>query len=48
MEGDGDNDKILEIKYYRRLDRLLEKVLKLMNEYDKKLISEFCWVKENV
>lgn len=47
MEGDGDNDKIPEIKYHRRLDRSPEKVLKLMNEYDKKLISEFRRAKEN-
>lgn len=46
MEGDGD-DKIPEIKYHRRLDRSPEKVLKLMNEYDKKLISEFRRAKEN-
>lgn len=47
MEGDGDNDKIPEIKYHRRLDRSPEKVLKLMNDYDKKLISEFRRAKEN-
>lgn len=47
MEGDGDNDKIPEIRYHRRLDRSPEKVLKLMNEYDKKLISEFRRAKEN-
>lgn len=51
MEDDGDFDrkseKVPEISYHRKLDRSPEKDIKLMNEYDKKLISAFRRAKEN-
>jgi hypothetical protein len=49
MEDDGDFDrkKVQEIGYHRKLDRSPEKNIKLTNEYDKKLISEFRRAKEN-
>ncbi|XP_061172527.1 uncharacterized protein LOC133181893 [Saccostrea echinata] len=47
MEDEGDFDRIPEIRYHRKLDRTPEKAKKLMNDYDKKLISEFRRAKEN-